>query len=390
MVIGSRAAIGAQPKNPAIPQRSVATAHGHVTSNTNMTPPKHPTLRDVAKKARVSAMTVSRVINRNSAVRADTQHRVERAIEELHYVPNVMARGLLSSKSGTLGLIIPDIVNPFFTMIVRGAETTARRAGYRILLCNSESDLTLERDYVAEMISHRVEGLLIAPVGEQSKTHLLPLMRRGFPVVLIDRAVRGAECDTVQGDNVAGARELTDHLLGIGHRTIAMIVEQGDVSTARDRRQGYLEAMAAAGLSISPGLIQETTADRLGGYRAAMKILRLEPCPTAVFAVNNMTVMGAMQAIREGGLLVPDDMALVCFDDVEHLAVVAPFLTVMNQPTEMFGTVASTLLLERLKGSSGDQPRRVVLAPELIVRESCGAKGRMDRRIAAPSNRLPS
>lgn len=345
----------------------------------------HPTLRDVAKKAGVSAMTVSRVINHSSAVRPETQHRVERAIEDLHYVPNGVARGLLSSKSGTLGLIVPDIVNPFFTMVVRGAETAARRAGYRVLLCNSESDLALERDYVAEMISHRVEGLLIAPVGEESKTHLLPLARRGFPFVLIDRSVRGVECDSVQADNVAGARELTAHLARIGHRNIAMIVERGDVSTGRERRQGYLDAMAAADLPVSTGLIQETTADRLGGYRAATKVLRLTPRPTAIFAVNNMTVMGAMQAIREAGLLVPDDMALVCFDDVEHLAVVSPFLTVMNQPTEMFGTVASTLLLERLTGRSGDQPRRVVLSADLIVRESCGARARTDRRAAVAS-----
>lgn len=357
----------------------------HVTRNIRMKDAIHPTLRDVAAKARVSAMTVSRVINHNAAVRPETQRRVERAIEELNYVPNGVARGLLSSKSGTLGLIIPDIVNPFFTMVVRGAETAARRAGYRILLCNSESDLALERDYVAEMISHRVEGLLIAPVGEESKTHLLPLARRGFPFVLIDRSVRGLECDAVQGDNVAGARELTAHLARTGHRRIAMIVERGDVSTGRERRQGYLEAMAAADLPVSAGFIQETTADRLGGYRAATKILALSPRPTAIFAVNNMTVMGAMQAVREAQLSVPDDVALVCFDDVEHLAVVSPFLTVMNQPTEMFGTVASTLLLERLTGRSSDQPRRVVLSAELIVRESCGAKGRAARRVAAAS-----
>jgi LacI family transcriptional regulator len=153
-----------------------------------------------------------------------------------------------------------------------------------------------------------------------------------------------------------------------------VIIEPDNVSTARDRLQGCRNAMKSAGLRITPDLIVRTSADRAGGYAAMQQILGLDSRPTAVFAVNNMTALGAMQAIRERGLVVPKDIALVCFDDVEHLAVLSPFLTVINQPTETFGTLASQLLLGRIRGEVGEGPRRVVLQADLIVRESCGAK----------------
>ena len=196
---------------------------------------------------------------------------------------------------------MPDISNPFFSILVRGAETVARRAGYRVLLCNSEGDLALERQYVQDMIAHRAEGLIIAPVGDRSKANLVPLDRRKFPLVLIDRSVSGLECDLVQADSVAGAKMLTNHLLSIGHRRIAVIIEPDNVSTARERLQGYNAAMKAAGVKVPPSIIVRTTADRGGGYAAMQEILSLETPPTAVFAVNNMTALGAMQAIRERG-----------------------------------------------------------------------------------------
>jgi len=332
------------------------------------------TVRDVAKKAGVSAMTVSRVINGGVGVRSDTRRRVESAVAELDFVPNGIARGLMSRRTGTLGLIVPDIVNPFFAIVVRGAETVARRAGYRLLLCNSESDLVLERQYIEDVISHRVEGLLLAPVGDRSKANLVLAVRRKFPFVLIDRSVAGLNCDLVQADSVDGARKLVSHLISIGHRRIAVIIEPDNVSTARERMRGYREALKAGGLKLEPELVMRTTADRAGGYGAMQRILGFDPRPTAVFAVNNMTALGAMQAIRDRGLVVPKDIALVCFDDVEHLAVLSPFLTVVNQPTEMLGTMAAELLLNRIAADSGGPRRQVVLQSELLVRESCSAK----------------
>jgi LacI family transcriptional regulator len=316
-------------------------------------------------------MTVSRVINGRPGVDADTQRRVEEAIAALDYVPNRIARGLISQKTETLGLIVPDVANPFFAPVVRGAEAAARRAGYRLLLCNSEGDLRLEREYIEDLVSHRVEGLLLAPASDRSRTAILPLLRGDFPVVLLDRSLPDIDCDLVMSDSASGARRMVEHLIAVGHRQIAHITDAEDTSTGRDRLRGYCEALAAAGIPLREELISRTTVDRLGGNRATQQMLALDPLPTAVFAVNNMTAVGAMQALREKGLAVPRDIGLVCFDDVEHLAVLSPFLTVVDQPAETFGSLGTQLLLERISGKAGLRTRRIVLQADLIVRESC-------------------
>lgn len=319
-------------------------------------------------------MTVSRVINGREGVDTDTQRRVEEAIEALDYVPNRIARGLISQKTQTIGLIVPDVVNPFFSPVVRGAETSARKAGYRVLLCNSEGDLRLEREYVQDLVSHRVDGLLLAPVSDSSKHCVFPLLRRNFPIVLLDRALPDLNCDLIVSDNAAGARKLVEHLISIGHREIAHLTDADDTSTGRERLRGYREALEAAGISYREDLVLRTTVDRIGGYRATQQVLAFDHLPTAIFTVNNMTVVGAMQALRERGMSVPEDMALVCFDDVEHLAVLSPFLTVIDQPAETFGSLGAQLLLERISGKAGPRSRRIVLQTDLVVRASCGSK----------------
>ncbi len=332
------------------------------------------TVRDVARKVGVSAMTVSRVINGQPGVSQETRERIQAAIAELNYAPSKVAASLTSSKTELIGMIVPDVSNPFFAPIVRGAETAARKAGYRLLLCHSESDLRLERDYVADLVGHRVEGLIVAPVSDKSDQHLRPLVERGFPVVLLDRAIPGLNCDSVALDNVEGARRLVAHLIAVGHTRIGIVTDAKDVSTGRERLQGAREALEEAGIGYDESLVFHTTADQIGGYRAAQQVLALEERPTAIFAVNNMTAVGIMQVLRQEKLLVPDDMALVCFDDVEHLAVVAPFLTVLDQPGEMMARVATQLLLERIAGTAGKQARTVTFPGALIVRDSCGSK----------------
>jgi LacI family transcriptional regulator len=340
------------------------------------------TVRAVAKLAGVSPMTVSRVINNAESVAEGTRQKVLRAIEQLDYVPNRLARGLTSSRSGTLGLVVPDVVNPFFTLVLRGAEAAARRAGYRLLVCDTENDPRREREYLEDLVSYRVDGVLVAPASQRSEPGLLPLLRRGFPFVLIDRSISSMDCDSVQSDNVAGARRLTEHLIAIGHRRIAHLVDSDENSTGRERLQGYREALQAAGIECSDALLFHTSVDRIGGYRAVQSMLATQPWPTAIFAVNNMTAVGAMEALRERGLSVPGDIGLVCFDDVEHLAVLSPFLTVMDQPAETFGTLAAQMLVERVEGKGGDSGRRIVLQSQLIVRESCCVRTGVPARAA--------
>jgi LacI family transcriptional regulator len=331
------------------------------------------TIRDVAQHCGVSPMTVSRVINESARVSPETRRRVERAIADLGYVPSRLARGLSRQRTGTIAVIVPDVANPFFTLIVRAAEEVARRADYRVILCDTRADLSVERDVIGEMIAHRVEGIVIAPVSDGSSPHLRRLDRFGVPFVLIDRTVSGVEADAVLGDSTGGARRLVEHLISLGHRRIGMVVESDDVSTARDRRQGYEDALTAAGIPLVPKLVSHATVDPRGGFEGMSRLLELAERPTAVFTVNNLVALGAIEAVRAAGLQVPDDVALVCFDDIEYASRLYPFLTVMEQPAETFGALATQLLLERMAGRGPERRRLVVLPAQFVVRRSCGA-----------------
>ncbi|MEP7053704.1 MAG: LacI family DNA-binding transcriptional regulator [Actinomycetota bacterium] len=331
-------------------------------------------MRDVARHAGVSVMTVSRVVNRADHVSPATRQRVEESIAELGYTPNNLGRGLTSRRTRALGVIVPDVANPFFTLVLRGAEKTARQAGYRVTICNSEAGADLERDYLGDIISNQVEGVIIAPVGDSSRLRLQALKRHGVPFVLIDRSVAGLESDLVQGDSVGGARILVDHLTALGHRRIAMITLSNDISTARDRYRGYVEALRAVDVEPDPLLlVRSDSEDTEGGAHAMEALLALKKRPTAVFAINNMAAVGAVQAIRAAGLDVPADIAVVCFDEVVH-ATLSPFLTVMAQPADMFGVLAAQLLVERIDARVQGSRRIVVLPGDLIVRQSCGAQ----------------
>jgi LacI family transcriptional regulator len=332
------------------------------------------TIHDVATHAGVSAMTVSRVINQSPRVSADTRRRVEASIAKLGYVPNRLARGLIQRKTHAFGVIVPDVANPFFTLVVRGAEEVAWRAGYHVILCDTQGDLERERGYLEDMVAFQVEGVLIAPVGDRSRPQLRRLTRNNVPFVLVDRSIAGFEADIVQGDSVGGARQLVEHLIGLGHRRIGMVTETTDVSTARDRLQGYREALERAGIESDPELVVESSAiEPDAAAEATLRLLALPDPPTAVFAVNNIAVVGVVEAARQEGFEIPRDLALVCFDDIEHVSRLYPFLTVMAQPAETYGTIATQLLLDRLSGRVGQRRRIVVLPADLIVRKSSGA-----------------
>ena len=323
-------------------------------------------------------MTVSRVINESERVSPETRRRVDKAISDLGYVPSRLARGLSRQRTGTIALIVPDVANPFFTLIVRAAEEVARRADYRVILCDTRSDLAVERDAIGEMLAQRVEGIVIAPVSDRSSAHLRRLDRFGVPFVLIDRTVEGVEADAVLGDSEAGARQLVEHLISLGHRRIGMVVESDEVSTARDRRHGYDAALAGAGIQLDPTLVVHAAVDPGGGFEGMSRLLDLEEPPTAVFTVNNLVAVGAIEAVRATGRDVPDDVALVCFDDIEYASRLYPFLTAMEQPAETFGALGTQLLLERIEGRGSERKRMVVLPGQFTIRRACGASRRTD------------
>ena len=244
------------------------------------------TIRDVAKLAGVSPMTVSRVINGSPKVAPQTRERVEAAIAELHYVPNTLARGLTQSRSGTIGMVVPDLGDPFFTLVLRGAEQVAWAAGYRVIVCNTSNDGDVEVSYLDNLIAHQVDGVILAPVSDASKRMIDWMVGRGLPHVLLDRSIPGVEADVVQGDSVGGARMLVDHLIANGHRRIGHVTEPQDVSTARDRLQGYREALEANGIPFDGELVAEGSGATIDGARGATnELLGREVTFSAILAV---------------------------------------------------------------------------------------------------------
>jgi len=347
------------------------------------------TIQDVAARAGVSAMTVSRVLNHPTRVATATRQRVEQAIRELGFVPNALARQLLRGRTHTLALLVSDIGNPFFTQIARGVEDVAQRNGYTVIFGNSDESVEKERQYLHALLGRRIDGLLIAPAGNGSRPMLDLLVQRGTPFVLLDRAIDGVPSDVVIGDSIGGARKLTEHLISLGHRRIALVSGDPEVPTARDRRRGYIGALREHGIEPRPELIIDGVYRRDSGTRAAWHLLALpdDQRPTAIFAANNFLAVGVIEALRTAQVVIPRDIAVVCFDDIEMAAALDPFLTVMAQPARTFGTIGAQFLLERLEPSSGADgsrstpaPRRVVLPPELIVRVSCGAQLDIARR----------
>lgn len=339
------------------------------------------TIQDVAARAGVSAMTVSRVINQPARVAPATRERVERAIRELHFVPNALARGLLHGRTQAIALLVGDISNPFFTQIARSAEDVAQRNGYTLILANSDESPEKERQYIHTLLSRQIDGLLVAPAGNASRPLLDLLSQRKKPFVLIDRVMDGVAADMVVGDSIGGARTLTEHLIGLGHERIALVNGSAEVSTARERRRGYIEALRLHGIEVRPELIVEGNFKREGGVQAARRLLALpaDQRPTAIFADNNFHAIVVIEALHDAGLSVPDDIALVCFDDLELASALSPFLTVVSQPTRTFGTIAMQFLIERLNVVEPLPPRKVILPPELIVRISCGARAYVTR-----------
>jgi len=333
------------------------------------------TIQDVAARARVSAMTVSRVVNGHVWVAEATRKRVEQVIEELGYVPNGLARGLLKGHTRTIALLVSDISNPFFTLIARGVEDVAQSKGYTVNFGNSDEALAKEHQYVHAMLSKGIDGMLLTPAQKGSRKTIDFLLRRGTPVVVIDREMEGIRTDQIVGDSVGGARRLIQHLLSLGHRSIALVNGPPTVPTAIDRRRGYVEALGEAGLTPMPTLILESNYKRDGGFRAAQQLLALpdDDRPTAIFAANNFLAIGVIEALRQAGLSVPEDIAVVCFDDIELASLLHPFLTVAAQPARTFGTIAAQFLIERIEAREPIAPRKVVLPPELIVRLSCGS-----------------
>jgi LacI family transcriptional regulator len=329
------------------------------------------TTKDVALRAGVSVSTVSHVLNATRFVAPERRERVLLAMRDLGYEPNAVARSLRVNRSRAIGLIISDIGNPFFTAVVRGVEDAAQAAGYIVILCNSDEDPDKEETYLRQLRSNRVDGLILAPAGV-AHAYLRALVRQASPVVFIDREVPTLEVSAVVLANEPAAYAAVGHLIELGHRRIGMIIGRPEVSTTAQRRAGYERALLGARVEIDPRLVQEGGSKVEPGREAADRLLDLAERPTAIFSANNQMTIGALAAFEERGVRVPDDMAVVSFDDFAWAGFFRPPLTTVAQPTYELGRRAIEVLLRRIEDGSAP-PERIELPGTLVVRDSCGA-----------------
>ncbi|HHW10454.1 MAG TPA: LacI family transcriptional regulator [Firmicutes bacterium] len=337
------------------------------------------TVREVAERAGVAPVTVSRVINGSSKVRPDTKRRVEQAIKELGFVPNLAARTLRSGTSGSVAVLVTDVTNPFFTTVVRGVEDIAHQRKLRVILCNTDENTAKEQDYLVTLLQQRIDGIILVSADSSGKhlIHVFDGLNPALvpPIVAVDRRLEGGLAkDTVVSNNRLGSKELTEHLLGHGHTRIALLLGLSKVSVAAERLAGYEEALRQQGLPIDDQLICHVPLTMAGGRAAVQTLLSLGAPPTAIYATNNFLAAGAMSALRERGIKVPEQMALVSFDDIEMAAAIDPFLTVMAQDAYNMGVTAMEMLHERLCDRGPATERQVVFQPRLIIRRSCGCR----------------
>jgi|SRR5579885_528060 DNA-binding LacI/PurR family transcriptional regulator len=329
-----------------------------------------PNMKQIAKMAGVSLGTVSHVLNGSARVREPLRQRVLEAVESLGYQPSQLARGLRRDKTNMIGMIIPDVTNPFFPAVVRGAEDLAFANGYRLVLCNTDNDHSKELVHLNELRTYLPAGLIVIPSNFSDLTAQAQHYRKaGTAVVCVDRLPKHWNGDSVTADNEDGAYRAVRHMIQTGHRQLATITGPLHLTNAQQRLAGFRRALHHARISIAPEYIQEATFDKRGGYTKTTLLLRMLPRPTAIFAGNDMIAFGALLAIREAGLRCPEDVSLMGFDNLELAEMTNPPLSSVSQPGYQLGTTAAQILLDRVGGDKGPAKHRV-LETELKLRES--------------------
>jgi|FLYN01.1.fsa_nt_gi LacI family transcriptional regulator len=333
---------------------------------------KKPTQNDVARRANVSQALVSYVLNGNTNVTipAETRQRILEAIKELGYQPSKTARSLRTSKTYTIAGVIPDILNPFYPAFQRGIQDVADAHHYDLVTYNTHAHPDKERSFCESLLQGRADGL-IAVFFHVNAMDLRPLLERGIPVVRLEaryKAPGGYPLDNIYVDNAAASHAAVSYLIGKGHRRIGMLA--GHAGPSRNRIAGYRQALTDHAITPDENLIETADFNETGGYTGMKALLERFPDLTAVFASNDLMAIGAMQAIREAGRRVPEDMAVVGFDDIPAARLISPGLTTISQHQEQIGRRAAQMLFERLKGDAPPGGRTESMPFELIIRQS--------------------
>jgi DNA-binding LacI/PurR family transcriptional regulator len=333
-------------------------------------------LKQVAHAAGVSAATVSRVLNAAPNVSGETRLRVEQAIETLKYQPSRVARRLRTQggPGQMIGLLVPDIQNPFYVEVVRGVEDRAYANRCGVMMCNFAQTEEKEHFFLDIMRHERVDGLIVAPARSDDRK-VMEVVRSGIPVVCVDRGLKDADVDMVVVDNVEGARGAVEHLIRLGHRRIAYVAGLPQIPSTNERLDGYRAALDAAGITPDASLIRHGNSKHESGRDLTAELLDMPEPPTALFTGNNLITLGALETIHRRGLRIPEDVALVGFDDMYWATSLNPPLTAVSQPGYEIGRRAADLLFQRV-AEPHRPPAKVVLKTTLIVRRSCGANTR--------------
>ncbi len=333
-----------------------------------------PTIVEVAERAKVSIATVSNVIRGTKRVSPALQERVKKAIRDLDYYPNELARSLKVKQTRMLAMVLPDITNPFFPEIIRGAEDCAFERGYFLMTANTDEQIGRERRIISALRSYRVDGVLLASAPGKDTSHIQSTIQAGIAIVCLDRSVSGISTDAVLLDNVRGAQECVRHLIQVGHRRIAIVAGPKKLQTGRERLRGYEDALREADIQVDPALIFEGDFREESGYRLSKEFLRRRQKPSAIFVCNGVMTLGVLKAMEEIGVACPEDIALATFDDLTLDHSFHPHLTAVVQPSYEIGARAATILMNRIEGKLGKEPSVVRIAPTLVIRESTRAR----------------
>lgn len=345
-----------------------------------MTRRKPATLSDIAASIGVAPMTVSRVVNGSGYVSSSTREKVMQAVAELNYRPNGVARNLKRQKTDTVGLVLGDLSNPYSTEIASSVRESLTARGFNLFICISEHSAKEDISAFDALVDHNVDGLIVATRSNtEGDERLAGFADRGIPVVVVGRDFHHPQVDSISADNLSGGFEVTQHLIDLGHERIGFIGATFSNRNNLKRLQGYLAALTEHGLPVDERLItgqKETISDAPGystakiGYEGMKRLLSLPNRPTAVFARNDFTALGAMTAIKEAGLSIPQDIAIVGFDDTPMALHTVPPLTTVRQPMRLQGQLAAELLLKRIAREEQENTEQRVLACELIIRQS--------------------
>ncbi|QJD85417.1 LacI family DNA-binding transcriptional regulator [Cohnella herbarum] len=327
-------------------------------------------LKDIAKRLNISISTVSRVINDTGRVNKDTRDLILKTIKEMGYQPNEVARSLKRKSANTLGVIVPDLSNSFYASVIKGVEKVARENEHSVIVCNSDEDILKEEEYVQLLLQKQVTGLVIATVGGNPEL-FEQYKRSGIPFVFIDNLPNTQEnFDVVTIDNVKAGYDLAKHLVEQGHEKLAIITGPQNQSTAAERLLGFRKCLEDNGIDIREKWIGVGEFRRESGYDIMNEWLKQEELPTAIFAANDFLLYGAIRAILEKGLSIPQDIAAVCFDANDETGLVRPQITSIIQPAHMIGAIAGEIIMRKEKNKNLKVFEKVVLEPKLIINES--------------------